>query len=37
MLDVKTLVDTEHELDYEIQSQCLLAIGAALRSEEMAG
>jgi MSHA biogenesis protein MshI len=36
MLDVKTLVDTEQELDYEIQSQCLLAIGAALRSEELA-
>ena len=36
MLDVKTLVDTEEELDYQKQSQCLLAIGAALRSEELA-
>ena len=33
MLDVATLIDTEQELNSQLQSQCILAIGAALRSE----
>jgi MSHA biogenesis protein MshI len=33
MLDVQTLIDSEHALDSQLQSQCLLAIGAALRLE----
>jgi len=33
MLDVQTLIDSEQPLDSQLQSQCLLAIGAALRVE----
>lgn len=31
MLDLQTLIDSEQALDNQLQSQCLLAIGAALR------
>ena len=33
ILDIRTLIDTEHELNDQLQAQCLLAIGAALRVE----
>ncbi len=33
ILDVQTLIDSELVLDSQMQSQCLLAIGAALRDE----
>jgi len=33
VLDVQTLIDSEQPLDSQLQSQCLLAIGAALRVE----
>jgi MSHA biogenesis protein MshI len=33
MLDVNTLIDTKEPMENELQSECLLAIGAALRQE----
>ena len=33
MLDINSLIDAEMPLDPEVQSKCLLAIGAALREE----
>ncbi|NKB38817.1 MAG: hypothetical protein GKR93_16925 [Gammaproteobacteria bacterium] len=35
ILDIQSLIDSELELDSQMQSQCLLAIGAALRSEDV--
>ena len=34
ILDVQNLIDSELQLDTKMQSQCLLAIGAALRAED---
>jgi len=34
ILDLHTLIDSEAELDSELQARCLLSIGAALRDEE---
>ncbi len=36
MLDLNALIDSEEPLSDELQSQCLFAIGAAMRQEEMA-
>ncbi len=33
ILDVRTLIDSDQALDVQLQSRCLLAIGAALRQE----
>lgn len=35
ILDIQSLIDSELDLDNQMQSQCLLAIGAALRSEDV--